>query len=187
MFVVLCPKLNYLFRRGCTVFVQRSRIVCCMPDAFLVVAAAAAGFALFGYHKISVSLERYFMSTQAAIDAVVAQLVKAKDEIVGKLEEATAGVEAQLVEAGVEDVVDLSALTAIAQQLDDLVPYAVVEETDEVDETDEFEVDETDEFEVDETDEVEVEETDEVEVEETDEFEVDEAVEETEEGDEYVI
>lgn len=99
-----------------------------MPNAILLAASAVAGFALFGYWKLSVSLERYYMSTQAAIDAVVAQLAKAKDEIVGKLEEATAGVEAQLVDAGVADVVDLSALTAIAQQLDDLVPDVAVDE-----------------------------------------------------------
>ena len=98
----------------------------------------------YGTH---VTIERFAMSVQDQIDAVVAQLAKAKDEIVGKLEEATAGVEAQFVAAGVENP-DLSALTAIAQALDDLVPDAaeveeVVEETTEaVDEPVEVETDE---------------------------------------------
>ena len=70
---------------------------------------------------------RIEMAQQDIIDGIVAQLTKAKNEIVGKLEEATSGVQAQLVAAGVEDQVDLSALTGIAQALDDLVPDAEVE------------------------------------------------------------
>lgn len=66
------------------------------------------------------------MSTQAVVDQIVAQLAKAKDEIVAKLQDATSGVQAQLVDAGVADQVDLSALAAIAQQLDDIVPDEVV-------------------------------------------------------------
>jgi hypothetical protein len=73
-------------------------------------------------------LERFSMSVQDQINAIVAQLHKAKDEIVGKLEEATAGIQAQLVDAGVAEEVDLSALAGIAQALDDLVPDAAVDE-----------------------------------------------------------
>jgi uncharacterized protein YPO0396 len=79
-------------------------------------------------------LERFSMSVQDQINAIVAQLHKAKDEIVGKLEEATAGIQAQLVDAGVAETVDLSALAAIARQLDDLVPDAAVDEASEEDE-----------------------------------------------------
>jgi hypothetical protein len=80
-------------------------------------------------------LERFSMSVQDQINAIVAQLHKAKDEIVGKLEEATAGIQAQLVDAGVAETVDLSALAGIAQALDDLVPD--VDQTSEEDETSE--------------------------------------------------
>jgi hypothetical protein len=68
---------------------------------------------------------RLEVSTQAVVDALVAQLAKAKDEIVAKLEAATSNVQSQLVDAGVADQVDLSALAAIAQQLDDIVPDEV--------------------------------------------------------------
>lgn len=86
-------------------------------------------------------LERFSMSVQDQINAIVAQLHKAKDEIVGKLEEATAGIQAQLVDAGVAEEVDLSALAGIAQALDDLVPDAAVDEAvDEASEEDEASV-----------------------------------------------
>lgn len=65
---------------------------------------------------------RIIMSTQEVIDAVVAQLTKAKGELVGKLEATQRELQAQVDTAGVSDKVDLSALTAIAQELDDLVP-----------------------------------------------------------------
>jgi hypothetical protein len=68
---------------------------------------------------------RIKMSVQDAVDAVVAQLSKAKGEIVTKLEAAQADLQAQVDAAGVADQVDLSALTAIAQQLDDIVPDSV--------------------------------------------------------------
>lgn len=91
---------------------------------------------------------RIKMAQQDIIDGIVAQLTKAKGEIAEKLEAATLGVQAQLVEAGVAEQVDLSALASIAQALDDLVPDAaeveeVVEETTEaVDEPVEVETDE---------------------------------------------
>lgn len=61
---------------------------------------------------------------QDAVDAVVAQLAKAKAEVVGKI----ADVEAQLAAASVPaEVVDLSGLKAAAQALDDVVADAPVE------------------------------------------------------------
>lgn len=72
------------------------------------------------------SLGRHLMATQDTINAVVAQLGKAKDEILAKI----ADLNVQIADAGVEDVVDTSELTAVAQALDDIVPDApeVVEE-----------------------------------------------------------
>ena len=61
------------------------------------------------------------MSTQQAVDAVVAQLSKAKEEILSKV----ADLNAQIEDAGVADVVDTSELTAVAQALDDIVPDEV--------------------------------------------------------------
>ena len=59
------------------------------------------------------------MSTQDSINAVVTQLGKAKDEIVAKI----ADVQAQLDAASIPaETVDLTALTTAAQALDDIVP-----------------------------------------------------------------
>ena len=60
------------------------------------------------------------VSTQDAINAITAQLVKAQGEIVNRI----ADVQAQLDAAGVAEQVDLSSLTAAAQALDDVVPDA---------------------------------------------------------------
>ena len=57
------------------------------------------------------------VSTQDAINAITAQLVKAQGEIVNRI----ADVQAQLEAAGVAEQVDLSSLTAAAQALDDVV------------------------------------------------------------------
>ena len=80
------------------------------------------GFTLFAVSTFG----RHLMSTQAAVDAVVAQLAKVKDEIVGKI----ADLNVQIEDAGVADLVDTSELVAAAQALDDIVPDApeVVEE-----------------------------------------------------------
>lgn len=128
-----------------------------------LVIAALAAIAITIHHDIIRTIERNTMSinvnVQATIDAAVAQLTKAHRELADRLEAATLGIQAQLVEAGVAEQVDLSALTAIAQQIDDLVPDAVVDPAvnPEVDEVDEGEVDEVDEVEVDDdTDTVEV-------------------------------
>ena len=66
------------------------------------------------------------MSTQDAINAVVDQLRKAQTEITTEL----ASVQAQLEAAGVAEQVDLSALTAAAQALDDIVADAPAEPVD---------------------------------------------------------
>ena len=63
-------------------------------------------------------------TTQQSIDAVVAQLTKSHQELSAELAKATADINDQIAAAGVE--VDLSALTSIAQQLDDLVPDVAV-------------------------------------------------------------
>lgn len=84
---------------------------------FLALAQAAWLFAgvLFIIRK---PLEGVIMSeVQAAVDATVAQLGKARDEIVAVIAELQAR----------EPSVDLSALQKIAQVLDDVVPDAPVE------------------------------------------------------------
>lgn len=63
------------------------------------------------------TIGRHLMATQDIIDAVVAQLAKAKDEILTKIADLNAQIEA----AGVAEQVDTSALTAAAQALDDVV------------------------------------------------------------------
>jgi len=63
------------------------------------------------------------MSTQETINAVVAQLGKAKGEIISKI----ADLQIQLDDANVADVVDVSELVAAAQALDDIVPDAAPE------------------------------------------------------------
>ena len=58
------------------------------------------------------------MSAQETVNAVVAQLGKAKAELLEKI----ADLQLQLDDAKVADVVDLSELVAVAQALDDIVP-----------------------------------------------------------------
>ena len=89
---------------------------------FISAVLAIQGFTLFAVSTFG----RHLMSTQAAVDAVVAQLAKVKDEIVGKI----ADLNVQIEDAGVADLVDTSELVAAAQALDDIVPDApeVVEE-----------------------------------------------------------
>jgi uncharacterized protein YPO0396 len=99
-----------------------------------VVAAGALGLYAGRVHRHIIEhidrqvkhMERISMSdTQDAVNAVVAQLGKAKNEIVEKI----ADVQAQLDAAQVPtEAVDLSALTEAAQALDDIVPDAPVVE-----------------------------------------------------------
>ena len=79
------------------------------------------GFTLWVAGYLTLTIGRLAMSTQESIDAVVAQLGKAKDEVVAKI----ADVQAQLDAANVPaEVVNLDALNAAAQALDDVVPDA---------------------------------------------------------------
>jgi len=111
-----------------------------LPYWFDAAMLAALSFAIF-----QLTLQgRSIMSTQAAVDSVVAQLGKAKGEIVAAREELVAKIvdlQNQL-DAGVPaEQVDLSGLKAVAQSLDDIVPDAV-EETDDEDEDVEVPVEE---------------------------------------------
>jgi hypothetical protein len=63
-------------------------------------------------------LEHHMSETQDAVDAVSAQLGKAKDEIVAKIDDLQAQVDAG-------ETPDLTALRAAAQSLDDVVPDPV--------------------------------------------------------------
>lgn len=66
-------------------------------------------------------------NVQSAVDAVVAQLVKARSEIVAARDELVAqiaDVQEQLDSVERPEDVDLSALSAAAQSLDDIVPDA---------------------------------------------------------------
>lgn len=99
---------------------------------------AVCGFTLFFVSNIVCTIGRLRMSTQEAVDAVVEQLGKATAEIVSKIED----VQAQLVAAQVPaDVVNLDALKAAAQALDDIVPDEGVDvATDEVTDSEEASV-----------------------------------------------
>lgn len=63
------------------------------------------------------------MATQDTVNAVTAQLRKAKDEILAKV----ADLQVQIDDAQVADRVDVSELVAVAQALDDVVPDPIVE------------------------------------------------------------
>ena len=76
------------------------------------------GFTLWVAAYTLQTIERFSMSTQESIDAIVAQLGKAQAEVVAKI----ADVQAQLDAAGVAEQIDLTALSAAAQALDDVVP-----------------------------------------------------------------
>lgn len=63
------------------------------------------------------------VSTQDAVNAITEQLTKARVELVNRIND----VQAQLDAAGVAEQIDLTSLTAAAQALDDVVPDAPVE------------------------------------------------------------
>jgi hypothetical protein len=86
-------------------------------DAAILV---AIGFTLI----IQSTLGKLMAGQQQAVDAVVAQLVKSREEILGAQRDLfaqIAAVQVQLDAAQVESV-DLTALTVAAQSLDDIVP-----------------------------------------------------------------
>jgi hypothetical protein len=79
------------------------------------------GFTLWVAGYLTATIGRLYMSTQESIDAIVAQLGKAKDELLTEIADVKAQLEAASVPA---ETVDLTALTAAAQALDDIVPDA---------------------------------------------------------------
>jgi len=79
------------------------------------------GFTLWVAAYLTATIGRLYMSTQESIDAIVAQLGKAKDELLTEIADVKAQLEAASVPA---ETVDLTALTAAAQALDDIVPDA---------------------------------------------------------------
>jgi hypothetical protein len=83
----------------------------------------AATLAALGFTILQLSaLGKATMSTQDSINAVVTQLGKAKGEIVSKIADLQAA-----IDAGVPaEQLDLTALTEAAQALDDVVPDAPV-------------------------------------------------------------
>lgn len=85
-----------------------------MTDLFLAAILLFQGFTLFA----TSTLGRHLMATQDTINALVAQLGKAKDEILTKI----ADLNMQVQDAGVADKVDLSELTAAVQAIDDINP-----------------------------------------------------------------
>ena len=80
---------------------------------------AVCGFTLWVIAYLTLTIGRLQMSTQDSIDAVVAQLGNAKDEVVAKIADVQAALDAANVPA---EVVNLNALNAAAQALDDIVP-----------------------------------------------------------------
>ena len=92
----------------------------------VIATSAALILGLIAAHSIDAidKLRETIMSAQQdAVDAIVAQLGKAKAEIIAKLTD----VQAQVDAAGVADQVDLAPLVEIAQALDDVVPDATNE------------------------------------------------------------
>lgn len=86
------------------------------------VTLAAIGLALLILAYLSHNLGRFTMSVQSAVDAITAQLTHAQREIVSRISD----VQAQLDAAGVAEQIDLSSLTAAAQALDDVVADVAV-------------------------------------------------------------
>jgi len=79
------------------------------------------GFTLWVAGYLTATIGRLYMSTQESIDGIVAQLGKARDELLTEIADVKAQLEAASVPA---ETVDLTALTAAAQALDDIVPDA---------------------------------------------------------------
>ena len=107
------------------------------PSLHLLLAVALLMTAQYFTLIILYVLRKATMTTQDTVDAIVAQLAKAKAEILDEL----AAVQTQLEDAEAADRVDLSGLTAIAEALDNVVPDAPAEVPAEVegDEADEDE------------------------------------------------
>lgn len=82
----------------------------------------AVGFALWAIAYLINAFGRFTViqnqTLQQAVDQITEQLVRAQREVVSRI----ADVQAQLDAAGVAEQIDLSSLTAAAQALDDIVP-----------------------------------------------------------------
>lgn len=91
-----------------------------MVTLHLLNAATLFGIAFLCFTQSTIG--KAIMSTQSAVDAVVAQLGKAKDEVLTKIADVQAQLDAAQVPA---ETVDLSALVTAAQALDDIVPDSV--------------------------------------------------------------
>ena len=80
---------------------------------------AAAILGALAFLLINASTQaRSLMSVQEVVDGLVEQVAKVKNELMNKL----AGLQLDLDRAGVAGQVDLSALSAAIQGLDDIVP-----------------------------------------------------------------
>lgn len=100
-----------------------------MTHYWLAAVFAALSFAILQLSTIG----RQLMSTQEVVDALTAQVVKVRAEVVNARDALTAeldNVKAQLASAGVAEKVDLSGLSAAIQAVDDINPdpVPVVEE-----------------------------------------------------------
>lgn len=93
-----------------------------------ITSTCALILALLVMHTIDAldKLREKIVSTQESVNAIVAQLGKAKAEIIAKLTD----VQAQLDAAGAAEQVDLAPLVEIAQALDDVVPDVDAEPAD---------------------------------------------------------
>jgi len=80
-----------------------------------------SGFTLWAIAYLTVTIERLTVSLQSSVDEIVVKLGAVREEIVAKLADVQAQLDAAAVPA---EVVDLSALSAAAQALDDVVPDA---------------------------------------------------------------
>jgi len=92
--------------------------------SFVAVWVAAGLFALAGFQLLVLSeISRSLMSVQEVVDGLVVQVGKVKTELMNRLAE----LQLQVDSAGVAEQVDLSALSAAIQSLDDIVPDQVDE------------------------------------------------------------
>jgi hypothetical protein len=80
---------------------------------------AVCGFTLWVIAYLTLTIGRLTMSLQSSVDDLVIKLGHAREEIVAKINDVQAQLDAASVPA---EQVDLSALTAAAQALDDIVP-----------------------------------------------------------------
>jgi len=109
--VVACHRSGTI-RLGEAVIIQGFTLIIC------VLTLMFCGFTLWVAGFLTLTIGRLIVSTQESVDAIVVQLGKAKDEVVAKI----ADVQAQLDAASVPaEVVNLDALNAAAQALDDIV------------------------------------------------------------------